>query len=69
MYGKGNGRLCNIKTDRDYSDYCIIKIGQNTKKLEETCCSDSSGKPPANAGVKNSQMTKIIIIIIIMPSL
>ena len=28
-------------------------------KLEETCCdSDSSGKPSANTGVKNSQMRK-----------
>ena len=28
-----------------------------------TCChSDSSGKPSANAGVKNSRMSKIIII-------
>ena len=45
----------------------IIEIPQNTKRLEETCCHwNSSGKPSANAGVKNSQICKIIIMIIII---
>ena len=34
-------------------------------KLERTCChSDSSGKPSANTGMKNFQMSKIIKLII-----
>ena len=33
------------------------------RRVLETCChSDSRGKPSANAGVKNSQMSKMIII-------
>ena len=49
--------------------YSHEKIGTGTRGLgnkavlrfEETCRSDSSGKPSANDGVKNSQMNKIII--------
>ena len=48
---------------------CIIEIGQNTKKSPGdlrrlTVTPLSNGKPSANAGRKNSQMSKIIIIII-----
>ena len=33
-------------------------------RLAESCChSDTSGKPSANAGEKNSQMNQIIVII------
>ena len=36
----------------------------NTWRLEEICChSDSNEKPSANAGLKTSQISKIIIII------
>ena len=36
---------------------------EESSRLEETCChSDSSGKPSVNAGVKNSQKSKLIII-------
>ena len=40
---------------------------EKSRKLEETWChSNSSEKPSANAGVKNSQKSKIIMIIIII---
>ena len=43
----------------DHPDYSIIKIGQNTETssldLKILCChSNSSQKPSANAGMKNS---------------
>ena len=58
----GTGGLRN-KTSRDHSNYSIVEISQNTeKRLEETRChSNSSEKPSGNAGVKNSQKSKIII--------
>ena len=38
---------------------------EDSRRLEETCCySDFSRKPSANAGVKNFQMNKLIMIII-----
>ena len=38
----------------------IVEIGQNTKRFEETCFhSDSGEKPPSNASMKNSQISKI----------
>ena len=49
----------NEKTSRDYPNYCIIKIRQNTEKcpgdlkrlaVTQNSCDESS----ANAGVKNS---------------
>ena len=63
---KGAGRAGSRSTNRDYSDYRIAKISQNTetspgdlKRLEETCCHlDSSGRLLANACVKNSQGRK-----------
>ena len=37
------------------------RILKTAQEIEETCYhSDSCGKPSANAGVQNSQMTKII---------
>ena len=43
----------------------IQRSGQ--ERLEESCChSNSAEKPSANAGVENSQKSKIIIIIIII---
>ena len=58
--GKGTGRLGDKRTSGDHPDYRIIKISQNTEKssrdFEETCFQlNSSGKPSANGGVKNSQ--------------
>ena len=51
---------------QDHPNYSVIEISQNTEKEsrspEETCChSDSSERPSANGGVKNSQRSKIII--------
>ena len=55
--GKGTGRLGN-KRSEDHPDNSIVKIGWNTDKrslkLEETCHLNSSEKPSANAGAKNS---------------
>ena len=50
-------KLRNKRTTGDHSNYSIINIGQNTEKSPgETCYhSDSSKRPPANAGEKNSQ--------------
>ena len=40
----------------------VQKYGEEYWIPEETCCySDSSGRPLANAGVKNSQWSKIIM--------
>ena len=56
---KEAGRVENRRTNRDHLNYNRIKIDQNTEKSpgdKKTCCySDSSEKPLANAGVKNSQ--------------
>ena len=61
----GTGGLGNKRTSGDHPNYSIVEIGQNTKEswwLEETFCHlDSSGKPSAHVGVKNSQMNKVII--------
>ena len=57
--GTETRRLRNQRTNRDHPDYCIVKIW----RLKETCCqSISSEKPSANAGVKNSQKSKTIMI-------
>ena len=49
----------------DYPNYSIVEIGHNTEKnpvdLKRLAVSNSSEKPSANAGVKNSQKGKIII--------
>ena len=65
--GKETGELGNKRTSRDHPNYSIIKISLKTKKspgeYEETCYhSNSSEKPSANAGVKNSQRRMTIII-------
>ena len=49
-----------------HPNYSIIKISQNTEKSPRdlrrlAVTQDSSGKPSANAGVKNSQMIKVMI--------
>ena len=66
----GTGGFRNKKTSGDHLNYCIVEIGQNTKKswkLEETCChSDSNGKQSTHAHVKNSQKSKIRIMIIMI---
>ena len=31
-FGKGTGRVENLRTSRDHPNYSIIKIGQNTEK-------------------------------------
>ncbi len=61
--------LGNKRTNGDNTNYCIIEIGQNTKKSpgdwEENCChSNSSERSSANADAKNFQGIVMIIIII-----
>ena len=60
----------NKRTSGDHSNYSIVEIGQNTKKSprETWCQSDLYGKISGNTGLKNSQMSKIIIKIIIITS-
>ena len=52
-------RTGNNKVSGDHPNYCIIEISQNTEKspgdLKRCCHSNSSEKPSANTGVKNSQ--------------
>ena len=39
----------------------LLRLTKILRKIQETCChSDSSEKPSANAGVKNSQKSRII---------
>ena len=53
----------NRRTSVDHLNDSIFEFC----RIEETCChSDSNGKSSANAGVKNFQMSKIIIIMIII---
>ena len=53
---KGTGRVGNQRTSRDYPNYSIIEIGQNTEKgpgdLRRLAVTQMLS---ANAGVKNSQ--------------
>ena len=61
--GIGTGGLGNERTSGD-QHYCWNRSEYQEKswRLEKTWLhSDSSGKPSANAGVENSQMSKIII--------
>ena len=54
--------LEDLEISGDHPDNSITKIGQNSKK--KTCCySDSSERPSTNAGMKNSQRSKIKITI------
>ena len=56
------GEVGNRKTGRDYSNYIIVEVGQNTETPEETCCHfDSSEWLLANTGMKNSQGIIIIM--------
>ena len=32
FHGKGTGKMGNRMTNRDYPDYSIVEIGQNTEK-------------------------------------
>ena len=64
--GTGTGGLANKRTTGDHLNYSIIEICQNTKKspgdlIRLAVTQDFSEKPSANAGVENSQMSKIII--------
>ena len=57
----------NKRTSGDHPKYNMIEIGQNTKKSlgdlrRLAVTQDSSEKPSANAGVKNYQMSKVILI-------
>ena len=76
--GTGIGGFGNKRTSRDHPNYSIVKIGQNTEKspgdlspqdssqysvTQTFCHSNSSEKPSANAGMKNSQKRKIIMIV------
>ena len=61
----GTGERKNKRTSGDYPNYSIIKIVQNTEKSPGdlrrfAVTQDPSGKPSANAGVKNSQRSKIM---------
>ena len=62
------GGLGNKRTS-GYHPNCWnrLEYWKESRRLEEICCdSNSGGKLSANAGVKNSQMSIIIIIIIII---
>ena len=66
--GAGTGGLRNKRMSGDHPNYSIIEISQNTKKSPGdlrrfAVIQDPSGKSSANAGMKNSQINKIIIII------
>ena len=61
----GTGGLGNKRMSGDHPNYSITEISQNTKKSPGDLrrllvTQDSSRKPSANVGVKNSQMSKII---------
>ena len=69
-FGTGTGGLGNKRTNGDHPNYSIIKIGQNTEKSPGDCHPNSSKKKKkkkkkksVNAMVKNSQKSKIIIMI------
>ena len=50
------GRVETIQTT------ALLRAGRILRRVLETCCqSNSSEKPSVNAGVKNSQRSKIII--------
>ena len=62
----GNGGLGNKRTSGDRSNYSIIKIGENTEESpgdlrRHAVAQTPVRKPPANAGVKNSLRSTIII--------
>ena len=56
-------RLKNQKTKRDYQDYCISKIRQNTEKnpgdLRRLALTQTTAKTLNNAGMKDSQGSEI----------
>ena len=61
--GTGTGGLGKKRTSGDHLNCSILEIVLNTKKspgdLRETCChSDSTERPSANAGMKNSKSVK-----------
>ena len=56
-----------VKTIQTTALLRSAKILEESWRLEETCCHlNSIGKSSANVGVRNSQMSKIIIIVIII---
>ena len=58
-FPKGTGRLGNKRTSRDHPDYSILKIGQKSRRLEETCChSDFREKSLVRTDEKNSRGVK-----------
>ena len=62
----GTGGLGNKKTSGDHPNNCIVKIDQNTEVSQGhlmglAVAHAPTKKPSANAGVKNSQESKIII--------
>ena len=69
--GAETGEVGNKRMGGDHLNNSAVKIGQNTKKSPGdlrrlAVTQDSKGKQSTHAGVKNSQMSKIIIIIIII---
>ena len=71
MIGTGTGRLGNKRISGDHPNDRTDKISQNTEEStgnlrRHSVTQDFSKRPSADADVKNSQKSKIIIIIIIV---
>ena len=68
--GTGTGGLGNKRTSRDYPNYSIVKIDQNTegspRNLRRLLLLKSQWETNSYAGVKNSQMSKIIKILMMI---
>ena len=69
MTGLGTEGFRNKNTSGDHQNYSTVEISQNTKKRPGdlrrlAVTQDSNRKPSAKAGMKNSQMSKIITIMI-----
>ena len=44
---RGTGGLRNKRMSGDHPNYCIIEIGQESWRLEETCCHSKSNEKPS----------------------
>ena len=55
MIGKETGGLGNKRTSKDHSNYCIIKISQNT----EECPGDLSRLAVSQTPVEDHQLTLV----------
>ena len=62
MIDKETGGVGNKRTNGDHPDFGLIKVSQDSEKCSgDFFHSNSSEKPSVNGGLKNSRMTKIII--------